>query len=169
MVTISGKALGRKKPLFADFSIAFPPDLREGGDRLTLRDLISRVVRDEVAAFRQRQEERKLIRALTAKQINEGAEKGKIDMGGRDLDQCDGDIWHGRNWSALRKKLRARHNPDYWVARIARTRDRKTTARLTDAGGLVIRISRDRRSTACAIFTPNGLHLEAQGRTAHPG
>ena len=87
MVTISGKALGRKKPLFADFSIAFPPDLREGGDRLTLRDLIARIVRDEVAAFRQRQEERKLIRALTAKQINEGAEKGKIDMGGRDLDQ----------------------------------------------------------------------------------
>ena len=87
MVTISGKALGRKKPLFADFSIAFPPDLREGGDRLTLRALISRVVRDEVAAFRQRQAERKLIRALTARQIEEGADKGKIDMGGRDLDQ----------------------------------------------------------------------------------
>jgi hypothetical protein len=87
MVTISGKALGRKKPLFADFSIAFPPDLREGGDRLTLRDLITRMVQGEVAAFRQRQEERKLIRALTAKQIEEGAEKGKIDMGGRDLDQ----------------------------------------------------------------------------------
>jgi hypothetical protein len=87
MVTISGKALGRKKPLFADFSIAFPPDLREGGDRLTLRALISRIVRDEVAAFRQRQAERKLIHALTAKQIEEGVEKGKIDMGGRDLDQ----------------------------------------------------------------------------------
>ena len=87
MVTISGKALGRKKPLFADFSIAFPPDLREGGDRLTLRDLITRMVQGEVAAFRQRQEERKLIRALTAKQIEEGAKKGKIDMGGRDLDQ----------------------------------------------------------------------------------
>jgi hypothetical protein len=26
MITISGKALGRKKPLFADWSIPFPPD-----------------------------------------------------------------------------------------------------------------------------------------------
>jgi hypothetical protein len=57
MVTIAGKSLGRKKPLFADFSISFPPDLHEGGDRLTLRDLIVRVVRAEVEAFRTRQAE----------------------------------------------------------------------------------------------------------------
>jgi hypothetical protein len=87
MVTIAGKTLGRKKPLFADFSISFPPDLHEGGDRLTLRDLIARIVRAEVEAFRTRQAERKLVRALTARQIEEGTEKGKIDMGGRDLDQ----------------------------------------------------------------------------------
>jgi hypothetical protein len=91
MVTISGKALGRKKPLFADFSIAFPPDLHEGDDRLTLRDLISRLVRSEVEAFRRRQAERKLIHALTARQIEEGQAKGKIDMGGRDLDQKVGE------------------------------------------------------------------------------
>jgi hypothetical protein len=87
MVTIAGKALGRQKPLFADFSIAFPPELHEGGDRLTLRDLIARIVRAEVEAFRTRQAERKLVRALTARQIEEGAEQGKIDMGGRDLNQ----------------------------------------------------------------------------------
>jgi hypothetical protein len=86
MLTISGKALGRKKPLFADFSIPFPPDLGDGGS-VTLRDLIGRVVRNEVAAFKQRQEDRKLVRALTARQIEEGADRGKIDMGGRDLDQ----------------------------------------------------------------------------------
>ncbi len=86
MLTISGKALGRKKPLFADFSIPFPPELGDGGS-VTLRDLIERVVRHEVAAFQQRQEERKVLRALTARQIEEGAARGKIDMGGRDLQQ----------------------------------------------------------------------------------
>ena len=30
MLTITGKALGKKKPLFEDFSIPFPPDLGEG-------------------------------------------------------------------------------------------------------------------------------------------
>ncbi len=87
MLTISGKALGRKKPLFADWSIPFPPDLRDGGDRLTLRDLITRVVRAEVAAFRDRQKERQLLHALTAQDIAAGVVKGKIDMGGTDLAQ----------------------------------------------------------------------------------
>jgi hypothetical protein len=85
MITISGKALGRKKPLFADWSIPLPPEAGEGG--LTLRDLIDRVVRAEVEAFRQRQEERKLFRALTERQIEQGAARGKVDMGGRDLNQ----------------------------------------------------------------------------------
>jgi hypothetical protein len=86
MITISGKTLGQKKPLFADWSIPFPPDLGEGG-ALTLRDLIARIVRGEVDAFKQRQHERKLVRALTARQIEQGTEKGKIDLGGRDLQQ----------------------------------------------------------------------------------
>jgi hypothetical protein len=87
MVTVSGKALGRKRPLFADYSVALPPDLGGDGDRLTLRRLITAIVRSEVEAFRTRQAERKLLRALTARQIEEGAGKGKIDFGGRELDQ----------------------------------------------------------------------------------
>jgi hypothetical protein len=87
MITISGKTLGRKKPLFADWSIPFPPDLSEGGDRLTLRDLIERIVRTEVKAFRERQEESKLVRALSASDIEKGVAKGKVAMGGRDLKQ----------------------------------------------------------------------------------
>jgi hypothetical protein len=83
MLTISGKALGRKKPLFADFSVPFPPDLGDGGST-TLRDLIGRVVRHEVEAFKQRQEDRKFLHALSARQIEEGAARGKIDMGGHD-------------------------------------------------------------------------------------
>jgi hypothetical protein len=92
MITISGKSVGRKQPLFADWSIPFPPDLREGGGRLTLRDLITRVVRAEVEAFRQRQDERQFLRALTARQVEEGAARGKVDMGGRKLkQQVDGE------------------------------------------------------------------------------
>jgi hypothetical protein len=87
MITISGKALGKKKPLFADWSIPFPDDLTGAGGRLTLRDLIGRVVRAEVDAFRQRQEERRLVRALTATDIAKGVAKGKVDLGGRDLRQ----------------------------------------------------------------------------------
>jgi hypothetical protein len=87
MITIEGKALGNRRRLFADWSIPMPPDLGgEGGD-LTLRDLIARIVRIEVAAFRNRREERRLVRALSTDQIAEGAAKGKVDMGGRELDQ----------------------------------------------------------------------------------
>src|SRR3954469_3506189 len=83
-LTICGKAVGAKKPLFAVWALPFPPEWSgEGG--LTLRDLISRVVRAEVHAFRQRQEERRTFRALTARQIEQGADKGKIEMGGSEI------------------------------------------------------------------------------------
>lgn len=84
MLTVSGKALGRRKPLFADFSIPFPPDL--GDDSVTLRELIEFVVRSEVAAFRERQTERQLLKALTAQQIQEGANAGKIEMGDSEIE-----------------------------------------------------------------------------------
>src|SRR2546421_933387 len=86
MITISGKTLGKKKPLFADWSIPFPPDLGEGGS-LTLRDLISRVVREEVKAFQQRQQERQLLKALTAADVEKGVVKGKITSGGQEFSQ----------------------------------------------------------------------------------
>ena len=87
MVTINARVLGRSKPLIPDWQIPFPPDFRDEGERITLRDFIARVVCEEVAAFKQRQEERKFIRMLTAEQIERGVERGKVDMGGRDLDQ----------------------------------------------------------------------------------
>jgi hypothetical protein len=82
VLTISGKALGRKKPLFADWSIPLPPEL--GGEGTTLRDVISRVVREEVAGFQKRQAERGVLRALTTREIAAGVEKGKVEMGGRE-------------------------------------------------------------------------------------
>jgi hypothetical protein len=86
MLTISAKALGRKKPLFEDFSVP-PPAALAGGQPVTLRDLIGHVVRAEVAAFKQRQAERRLLKALTARQIEEGLAAGKVQAGGSELDQ----------------------------------------------------------------------------------
>lgn len=80
MVTISGKALGRKKPLFADFSVSLPPEWGDGG-AVTLRNVIDRIVRQEVIAFRKRQRDRQLLRALSAEQIDDGAAAGKIISG----------------------------------------------------------------------------------------
>lgn len=56
-------------------------------ETLTLRRFIERVVREEVAAFRERQAERRFARALSAGQIAVSAAHGKVDMGGRDLQQ----------------------------------------------------------------------------------
>ncbi len=55
---------------------------------------------------------------------------------------CDGDFWHGRDWLHLRKELRRRHNAKYWLAKIARNRQRdvEQTALLTEQGWLVIRL-----------------------------
>lgn len=83
-LTISGKAIGAKRPLFADWSIPFPSEWGDAGG-LTLRDLIGRVVRAEVGAFRQRQEERRVFRAMTAREISERVEKGKVEMGGSEI------------------------------------------------------------------------------------
>ncbi|MCI0357953.1 MAG: hypothetical protein L0211_05620 [Planctomycetaceae bacterium] len=83
-LTIEGKAIGARRPLFADWSIPFPPDWSDAGG-VTLRDLIDRVVRAEVQAFRQRQEDRRIFRALTARQIEAGAARGKIESGGSEV------------------------------------------------------------------------------------
>jgi len=55
------------------------------GEGIVLRDVITRIVHEEVAAFKQRQSDRQLVRALTARDIQAGAEKGKIEMGGSEI------------------------------------------------------------------------------------
>src|SRR3954452_1342844 len=87
MLTVSGKALARKKPLFEDYSVA-PPAAVAAGQPMTLRDLIGHVVRAEVAAFQERQADRRLLKALTARQIEQALAVGKVQAGGSDLDQA---------------------------------------------------------------------------------
>lgn len=83
-LTISGKAIGARRPLFADFSIPLSPDWNQEGG-LTLRDLIARIVRGEVRAFQERRTERQVFRALTARQIEESVERGKVESGGSEV------------------------------------------------------------------------------------
>jgi hypothetical protein len=92
MLTIEAKVTGRRRggPI-PQWQIPVD-DLVRGGSPLTLRDFIGRVVRAEVAAFGERQAERRLTRFLSEPQIQQQAERGRVDFGGRDLHQdVDGD------------------------------------------------------------------------------
>lgn len=88
-LTITGKTIGGRRPLFADFAVPLPPEILERGDGggLTLRDLITRVVGHEVAAFQKRQESRQFLRVLSQRDIEEGQARGKIEAGGSELNQ----------------------------------------------------------------------------------
>ena len=86
-LTLSARVAGRRKPLVPDWQVPWPPDEGGSGESLTLRELITRIVHEEVQAFERRQEERKLVRILSEKEINTGLEKGRVDSGGRDLHQ----------------------------------------------------------------------------------
>lgn len=82
-ITISGKAVGSRRPLFADWSIPLPPDDFGAGRGLTLRDLITIVVERELEAFSTRNQARRLDRVLTPGQIADGAAAGRIAPEGR--------------------------------------------------------------------------------------
>lgn len=87
MIVVSGKALGRRKPLFEDFSVPLPPGSENdggGGGGMTLRDLVARIVRHEVRAFHDRRDRQQFVRVLSAREIERGADLGKVDPGGRD-------------------------------------------------------------------------------------
>lgn len=83
---VATKTVGSKKPLFADFSVPLPPDWQDDGDGgRTLRDVIEAVVRYEVSAFQKRQSSRQFLKALTAKEIEDAADIGKVTMGQSDV------------------------------------------------------------------------------------
>lgn len=85
-LTISARALGSRRPIFADWSIPFHPihDGDPGDHGLTLRDLIDRIVRAEVAAYETRREARRLDRVFTKHQIDAQAAAGRVAPEGRE-------------------------------------------------------------------------------------
>ena len=87
MIAIETRALGSRRKLLDDWAVPPPEDLPEDGGGITLRRFITHVVHREVAAFRERQDRRSLVRVLTAKEIHESADRGAVKPGGRDLGQ----------------------------------------------------------------------------------
>jgi hypothetical protein len=83
-VLIETRVLGRKARVMDNWSVPLPPELSDPGDGgLTLRTLITRLVREQVNAFRERERTRRLVRFLSDREIADGAARGKIDPGGR--------------------------------------------------------------------------------------
>jgi len=77
---------------------------------------------------------------------------------------CDSSFWHGRHWKRLRGKLEGGSNAPYWVAHIAknRQRDRRTTLSLKREGYVVLRFWDDdifKRPSCCSrsVKTAAGL------------
>lgn len=87
MVQIEARVLGKKRPLIPAWSVPVPSAPRDGDGGRTLRELIELIVRAEVRAFERRKEARRFVRILSEQEIAAGSERGKIDPGGRDLDQ----------------------------------------------------------------------------------
>ena len=81
---IETKTLGSRTRPFEPWEVDL---LEDKSETLSLKEFLTRIVLQEVEAFKLRQEERKLERVLSPEQISEGEARGKVDMGGRDLDQ----------------------------------------------------------------------------------
>lgn len=86
MLTIEARVTGRRRGLIPQWQLPVD-DLVPSGSPLTLREFIERVVRAEVTAFSERQAEGRLVRLLSEQEISEQAMRGRVDFGGRELDQ----------------------------------------------------------------------------------
>ena len=81
---IETRTIGRRVRPLDGWTIPEPPiDGAGDGENLTLRELITRVVRAEVAAFDRRERARRFVRVLSDAEIAEGAARGRVDPGGR--------------------------------------------------------------------------------------
>jgi hypothetical protein len=78
------RQFGRTSRPLDGWAVPTPPGTDPSDGGITLRELIAGVVRAEVAAFRERDERRRFVRALTEREIAEGARRGRIDPGGRE-------------------------------------------------------------------------------------
>lgn len=83
-IVVAGMVAGARRPLFADWSIPLTPEDFGGGEGVTLREVIERIVRAEVGAFERRNEARRLDRVLSRGQIERGVAEGKVSPEGRD-------------------------------------------------------------------------------------
>lgn len=86
-IAVEARQLGGTRQLCPARHLPLDPIRGQPDGRLTLRDLIPYIVRQEVDAFRQRQADMRLVRVLTQSEISQGAATGKVDSGGRGVVQ----------------------------------------------------------------------------------
>ena len=80
-LTIESKIIGRRGPMLS------PILLELDQPRLTVRDLLAAVVRQQVTAFAERQESRRLLQILTEGQMADGLSVGRLRFGGAEADE----------------------------------------------------------------------------------
>jgi hypothetical protein len=84
-IVVQSRQLGSRRKLLEDWGCTLPPIDNPGDGGLTLRELIARVVRREVALFRDRQDRQRLPQVLSARTIDEQAARGRVLSGAREL------------------------------------------------------------------------------------
>lgn len=80
---INARRLGQQKPLVADTPLAYPPTLQNESNFISLHSLLQHIVLEEVAAFTQRQVDRRFYSVMTERQIDQAAVAGKINTAPR--------------------------------------------------------------------------------------
>ncbi len=84
---------------------------------------------------------------------------------------CDGDFWHGRDWTERREKLQAGANGAYWIAKIESNmrRDLRTNELLRELGWLVLRFwENDIRKNLEAVCDQTAESLLDAAQTSTP-
>ena len=75
---------------------------------------------------------------------------------------CDGDFWHGKDWTKRRAKLARGHNAAYWIGKIERNieRDGQTDRKLRELGWTPLRFwESDIRSNVSPIVRQIALAI----------
>ena len=80
-LTLEAKQMGRRAALVPSWTLELPLE-----SPVTLQKLLETIVQSEVHAYNTRQRDAKFVRALTEQDMADGAERGKIDPGGREVD-----------------------------------------------------------------------------------
>lgn len=78
-ITIELRQAGTVRAAMPCFELALPPHWTDGKRAITVRDLLSFLVRQEVEAFQRRQTAQRILPYMTTAQVEKGAAQGKID------------------------------------------------------------------------------------------
>lgn len=85
-LTVEAKVLGQRRPHPAPWPMTLSPHPHVD-HRVPLKDLLAAIVTHEVDAFHERQEQHRLTHVLLPEDVERGAARGKIDLGGHEEQQ----------------------------------------------------------------------------------